>query len=574
MTLIASHRGGALQWPENSPTAFRNTARLPVDQVEFDIHPTADGAIVVIHDATLDRTTTGTGPVHAHTLAELKALTLRGTDEAMLTLAELAAIFAPTDIVLRMEVKTDLHHRPYPGLLAQALAVLDAAGLRGRTVVTSFDLSIAAEAAATAGLAGAIWLVAPELQQRIGLAAVKAAALAHQIGRLGLRCSHLDAAGLATLRAAGLGVGAWAVNDALAMADMLDLAVDVFTTDRPSQALLLRDGVRPFTAATEVAALTRVPAEARAAMQALPPLRRAHTAAHAQVAAFTEIETGGAIATPHQGATLRLGAWNIERVLYPEASAALLAESGIDLALLTELDCGCHRTGQRHTLRDMAGLLGQRYAYALEFLELAAMPQPVPLADTSPGNRHGFHGNGLLSRLGVTRPAVIRLDEVADWFAEPPGGQSRIGTRMAVAATVMLDGRELVACAVHLESNSDAPARALQIRTLLAALDRYAEGRPVVFAGDLNTRVLGPDEALFDLAVAAGYDWSACNAPGRTTRTSTWTQGDHPYKLDWIATRGLIASDPQVIAAVAPDGTVLSDHELVAVTLRHANRSF
>ncbi len=54
-TLIAAHRGGSLEWPENSPTAFRNTARMPVDQVEFDIHPTADGAIVVIHDATLDR---------------------------------------------------------------------------------------------------------------------------------------------------------------------------------------------------------------------------------------------------------------------------------------------------------------------------------------------------------------------------------------------------------------------------------------------------------------------------------------------------------------------------------------
>ena len=570
MTLIASHRGGALLWPENSPTAFHATAALPVDQVEFDIHPTADGEIVVIHDATLDRTTDGTGPVHLRTLADLKALTLTGTDEAMLTLAELAAIFAPTAITLRMEVKTDPAHLPYPGLLAQALDVLDEAGLRGRTVVTSFNLDIAAEAAATPGLAGAIWLVSPERQLQSGIGAVKAAALAHQIGRLGLRCTHLDAAILAELREAGLGVGAWAVNDALAMADMLDLAVDVFTTDLPTQALLLRDGVRPFVGTTRVEALTVVPPQERDAMRDLPATRLSHSLAHGRVPAFHQVETGGAIATPHQGATLRLGAWNIERVLYPEQSASLLAEHGIDLALLTELDCGCHRTGQRHTTRDLAALRGQEYGYAAEFLELASMPQPIPLADTTPGNRLGFHGNAFLTALPFRDPVVIRLDEVADWFVNPPGGQSRIGTRMAVAAIFTLDGREFVGCSVHLESSSNPASRALQMRGLLSALDALAHGLPVVVAGDLNTKVMGPDEALFTLAVAQGYDWTDCNAPGRTTRQSTWTKGEWPYKLDWIATRGMIAEAPEVIPALAADGTVLSDHEMVAVTLRLA----
>ena len=65
MTLIASHRGGSLEAPENSPTSFRHTAGLGVEQVEFDIHPTSDGHIVVIHDATLERTTDGVGSVAA-----------------------------------------------------------------------------------------------------------------------------------------------------------------------------------------------------------------------------------------------------------------------------------------------------------------------------------------------------------------------------------------------------------------------------------------------------------------------------------------------------------------------------
>ena len=50
MTEIASHRGGALLWAENSRLAFEQTAKLPVEQVEFDVHPSRDGRLVVIHD--------------------------------------------------------------------------------------------------------------------------------------------------------------------------------------------------------------------------------------------------------------------------------------------------------------------------------------------------------------------------------------------------------------------------------------------------------------------------------------------------------------------------------------------
>src|SRR5215831_14785350 len=80
MTDIASHRGGALLWPENSRIAFENTARLPVEQVEFDVHPTRDGKIVVIHDGTLERTTDGTGPVARRDWADLQRVALKGTE--------------------------------------------------------------------------------------------------------------------------------------------------------------------------------------------------------------------------------------------------------------------------------------------------------------------------------------------------------------------------------------------------------------------------------------------------------------------------------------------------------------
>ena len=241
MTLIASHRGGSLEAPENSPTSFRHTAGLAVDQVEFDIHPTADGQIVVIHDATLERTTDGQGPVAARTLAELRRLTIKGTvADRIMTLAEVVELFRPTGIDLRMEVKSDVEHQPYPGLLTDALKLIDAAGMRGRTVVTSFLAPIVAEAVQAPGLAGRIWLVAPMVMDDAGIEGVVAVAEAHAIGHVGIRANRLDGRVLAHLRAAGLGVGAWAVNDADSVRRVLELGVEVFTTDIPTVAVALR----------------------------------------------------------------------------------------------------------------------------------------------------------------------------------------------------------------------------------------------------------------------------------------------------------------------------------------------
>ena len=72
-TRYVAHRGGAAQWPENSLTAFRNAIALGARVLELDVHQTADGAIAVIHDPTLDRTTSGHGPVARVTAADLAA---------------------------------------------------------------------------------------------------------------------------------------------------------------------------------------------------------------------------------------------------------------------------------------------------------------------------------------------------------------------------------------------------------------------------------------------------------------------------------------------------------------------
>lgn len=69
---LIAHRGASAEAPENTLPAFQRAADLRVDAFEFDVRLTADGAVVVHHDPTLERTTDLAGPLHARTLAELR----------------------------------------------------------------------------------------------------------------------------------------------------------------------------------------------------------------------------------------------------------------------------------------------------------------------------------------------------------------------------------------------------------------------------------------------------------------------------------------------------------------------
>jgi glycerophosphoryl diester phosphodiesterase len=241
MTEIASHRGGALLWPENSRIAFENTARLPVEQVEFDVHPTADGKLVVIHDDTLDRTTDGSGPVAVRDWGALSKLVLKGTGgQRMLLLDEVIEIFRPTPIVLRIEIKGGADRAPYPGHAACVARAIEQAGMLDRSVFTGFQLGVVCDAVAAARPRNHVWLVTPHTQADIGLANVIATARNAGVPMLGLRQNVLTAEIVTGVRAAGLGIGGWACNDAAAIERLLGLQVDVFTTDRPDLALAAR----------------------------------------------------------------------------------------------------------------------------------------------------------------------------------------------------------------------------------------------------------------------------------------------------------------------------------------------
>jgi glycerophosphoryl diester phosphodiesterase len=240
-TLIAAHRGGLFLWPENSATAFRNTAQLALEQAECDVHLTADGEVVVMHDATLDRMTDARGPVAALTAQQFGALRVRGTaGEPPPTLAHFLAILAESPVAPRIEIKADAAGQPYPGIVARTLAGLDAAGQRQRAWVIGFHAGTMAEAQRAGGLAGVAWLLETATLRDLGLTGLVATAQAYGFPEVGMHESVIDAGLVAGLRAAGIGIGAWGGNHAPSIRRMLDLGVDVFATDDPPLAIRMR----------------------------------------------------------------------------------------------------------------------------------------------------------------------------------------------------------------------------------------------------------------------------------------------------------------------------------------------
>ncbi len=139
MVFIAGHRGGRDLWPENSLLGFRKLLELDVDAVEFDVHQSSDGGVVVIHDPLLDRTAHGSGPVGDRTLQQLTSTRLRDAgDECIPTLSSVLDVYASTSLELHIEIKTDALGRAYQGLEAKIVEEVRRRGLERRAVITCF----------------------------------------------------------------------------------------------------------------------------------------------------------------------------------------------------------------------------------------------------------------------------------------------------------------------------------------------------------------------------------------------------------------------------------------------------
>ena len=248
--LVAAHRGGAALWPENSLMAFRGAVALGVDALEFDVHLTADGEAVVIHDATLERTTTGHGAVADTTLAQLRTLRLRGRDgevtqESVPTLAEVLDTAAPPLQVLP-EIKTASGGRRYPGVEEKVLALLAARRFGARATVQAFDERTLRRLRELDPAQRTMLLASPRRLEAAGVESVQAVRWASEVGATDLGMDHrtIDARVVAAARAAHVRLSAWTVNVESDLRRMLDLGVDLIMSDHPDLALRLAGRAR------------------------------------------------------------------------------------------------------------------------------------------------------------------------------------------------------------------------------------------------------------------------------------------------------------------------------------------
>nr|WP_240989135.1 endonuclease/exonuclease/phosphatase family protein [Salipiger mangrovisoli] len=304
------------------------------------------------------------------------------------------------------------------------------------------------------------------------------------------------------------------------------------------------------------------------AIRDLPRSVASHDAHLETVRGMSLIEVGGAVPHARLPMPLTVGAWNLERCLFPEASAAHAGDC--DLLLVSEMDHGMARTKQRNTTAEMAGARGMSYAYAVEFLELGlGSPIEHQFCDDS-HNARGYHGNGLMARGPLHEPFALRLWGKRQWFFDDE--QPRLGERIAVGARVETEEGPFVAVSTHLESACGPDHRARQMAGLIAALDAEFPGLPVLIGGDLNTgNHAGGDwraEGLFDLARAAGFSMHGGPEEQTTTRPSLITRWpERAMKLDWFLARGMTLGPVEIRPSLGADGTPLSDHDLIVARI-------
>jgi len=232
---LIAHRGASAHAPENTLTAFRLAETAGADMVELDVHLTRDDAVVVIHDETLDRTTDGRGPVRDRTLAEIRALRMRGTDERVPTLDEVAAWASASRVGLEVEIKQPtaaLGRARYPDIAERVSDILSSRGLVARSIVHSFDhptvrrVRDVLPAATTAVLTGGGVFVDP-----VGIARAADASGIHP------RWSSVTEELCEQAHAASLHVHAWGLPEPLdpaVVARLLALGVDSLSANDPA----------------------------------------------------------------------------------------------------------------------------------------------------------------------------------------------------------------------------------------------------------------------------------------------------------------------------------------------------
>ena len=288
--------------------------------------------------------------------------------------------------------------------------------------------------------------------------------------------------------------------------------------------------------------------------------------------AMTHIEIGGNAATCEAlSFPFNVAAWNLERCLFPIESAQKLAAFDPAIVLLSEMDDGMARTGQKNTTSELADILRMQYAYGVEFIELGLGSEVEHEFCRDDYNSKGFHGNSLMAKTVLNEPFIQRLKGERIWFMNG-GDQPRIGERMAIGAVINTEQGPFLAVSVHLESATQGEYRQVQAQKLVDALEARFGDMPILIGGDLNTgnQMEGDfeKEGLFASLKARGFERHSGSIEQMTTRPSLISRWpEREMKLDWFLSRGLKIEKSEIVTSLDETGKPLSDHDLIICTV-------
>lgn len=235
-----AHRGGASLRPENTLAAFANATAIGADVLELDVQLSADGVVMVMHDATVDRTTDGQGAIAALTASELAQLDAgyrfspdggatfpyRGTGIGVPTLA--AVLASNPAAYFSIEIKDSAL------TVEPVLALLAGAGLEDHVVIASF-LDSALGKVRTLAPTLLTTLSLGEMVELANLTPDDEAAYVAPGAIAQVPVDQLTADTLARVHRHGLVVQAWTVDDETTMQALLAQGVDGIITDAPDR---------------------------------------------------------------------------------------------------------------------------------------------------------------------------------------------------------------------------------------------------------------------------------------------------------------------------------------------------
>lgn len=243
-TKIYGHRGAKGEYPENTLLSFEKAIEQGVDGLELDVQLTKDGELVVIHDETLDRTTTGTGNIKDVTLEEMKQYSAGAPfhdfpkyepswdEETVPTLKEVFVLLeAYPEIELNIELKTTKYR--YIGMEKNAIEVSKEYGGDRKIIFSSFHLPSILTIQQLDPEAEVAWLVNhPISHPEEYLAGLQLDAL-HVGEAIALTYSY-------ELKDLMEKIRVWTVNETDAIKQLLDLQVEAIMTDYPDKAVFFR----------------------------------------------------------------------------------------------------------------------------------------------------------------------------------------------------------------------------------------------------------------------------------------------------------------------------------------------